>query len=696
MHDNSGKKRCSAGGMEVSQRKRTRKVRASIACDVCRVRKVRCSVASDGPPCTNCRLDGIQYTIPLEGRERKKGAIATVIDRNSQAVINVNRATDSENINVNTRCIPVNTSSTLTPQAPANSGPHEQPVSQQPSPPREPEQVMGWRIFEPEKLPGFIIPIAVPLAQSTTDFLSANGAFSFPANKDVRQKLVYGYLRGVHWMYPVFHADKAMLFAAIPFVDNATCQSLGFQSHLEARSSLYQRAKVLYDADIEPGIADIARCLILLSLWSEDGPMRRDSWYWTGCLASVLERAEPWRNTDASSDTAMPIRLWWCCLARDAHVALVVRRPARLYSLHDKIPLQSLQVYATNTEDIIESNERCGNTDVALRLLLTARLATVIAKILQNESAVLPGSPQPNQAIFRACELDLASWSASFISTFPQSGDKQYRLSRETGPFITISLMMHDTAINALYLPRVLRTRSCSPQAEPNVSLYMKRMRRAATRTTVLMGEALISEWAKSIPTQVFTPLLSSIPVHIVGVNSPRAEVAITSLRCLGACLSLLGNLESRFGLALHLKKDIVNTLSRMNVDLTCYMKDINGTEGQFATADSELFEGALNLDPQASSEPLPHPFNGVGDPFDDSSWENAAPGLLEVNSGERGVVDTGPSDIYGLPLVDEALDIATYEQWNGHETALLTADSFNNLPHDLQDWFDDGFVLSS
>lgn len=49
---------------------RGKKKRAGRACVLCRARKVRCDAVLNGVPCTNCRLDSLECTIPKNKRHR--------------------------------------------------------------------------------------------------------------------------------------------------------------------------------------------------------------------------------------------------------------------------------------------------------------------------------------------------------------------------------------------------------------------------------------------------------------------------------------------------------------------------------------------------------------------------------------------------------------------------------------------------
>lgn len=50
----------------------TRKQRARYACLVCRSRKVRCDVMVTGTPCTNCKLDAMEYECAVQRRKGRK------------------------------------------------------------------------------------------------------------------------------------------------------------------------------------------------------------------------------------------------------------------------------------------------------------------------------------------------------------------------------------------------------------------------------------------------------------------------------------------------------------------------------------------------------------------------------------------------------------------------------------------------
>ncbi|KAH7139752.1 hypothetical protein B0J13DRAFT_67677 [Dactylonectria estremocensis] len=707
-------------------RRRGRKLRASIACDVCRTRKVRCSVASDGPPCTNCRLDSIECTISTENKPRKKPSATTSLPRYSSSRRSINVSLprplaptpsipplvplDNEivdpgpftNYQPASPVLDIQTSGGTPVQAEAQSSDSQQYQDATDASVRahltewQPASRVGWKTYDFSNLPDYIEPITTPLSHATVQFLAASEAFCFTASDTTRSALVNGFIRAVYPIYPIFELEdltqlasetpvgalrtrfsilsfQAMLFAAIPFVDDSTCQGLGFESHLEARASLYRRAKALYDADVDDDAAKIAQALILLSLWNEGGRVERDAWYWTNCLASLIERTEPWRNLGRSSTAIMPPMLWWSCLARETHVALAVQRPPRLYRLHKYVPIENLHEIATGQQPNSRGCKDLPMTPVCC-LTLTARLATTTARILQNDFSDTPCSSDFVDTIFQSCEQDLASWSTAFSHTFPAATQKHHRLRPETGPFLVVSILLHDAAINALYLQRVLQARQSKGDHTSDVGQYTKTMRRAAIRTSVVINEALESEWVESIPTQFFTAVLPAIPVHIVGLSSPKKDVSMVSLRCLGTCLRFLGRAQSRFGLARHLQRDIINALSRMKISPYYDDSSVSGSSPSIIAGRASSSEGSIDGTPPVL-EKASKLFLDMGDPFNDASWEQSGrmPHETENASSDGTTVD-------GL--------------WHGYETDYFAVDNVSNtMPQELQGWLEDVHV---
>lgn len=248
---------------------------------------------------------------------------------------------------------------------------------------------------------------------------------------------------------------------------------------------------------------------MLLSVWFDEGGIGRDAWYWTACLAHLVEKAEPWRFLGTGTQDVMTKTLWWCVLVRDVHVALVMRQPSRLHRFHRLVPPPTIgEMTGVSVGSPGGSPEAVSDMPdqrrAASSFLLNIKLALITARILQNDPEQAPPGPSPGAFELEGCERDLAGWSADFSAVFPDAKQRQQRADRATGPLITVSLMMHDATLNALYLPQIYLSRGSSSKSIPGILSYASKMRRAAARTAILAEEALASEWAEMIPTQLY------------------------------------------------------------------------------------------------------------------------------------------------------------------------------------------------
>lgn len=201
--------------------RRPRKVRASVACAACRGRKVRCSVASDGPPCTNCRLDGIQCSVPRTRRGRVPSR-ATQPPPTPQENDPVAQPTQLSAVIIGDESPALVLDSFQSQPDVFGPGPMEMEEGIFESPEEQPsttcclsdailqESQASWAEHSITDLPSFITPIRGPLRRGLAGYLSANEAFHFPS-ASLRSQLIRGYFRGVHAYYPIFALEDLLV-----------------------------------------------------------------------------------------------------------------------------------------------------------------------------------------------------------------------------------------------------------------------------------------------------------------------------------------------------------------------------------------------------------------------------------------------------------------------------------------------------
>lgn len=201
-----------------------KKSRASIACGTCRARKVRCSVASDGPPCTNCRLDGLECSVPRSRRGRRPSDVShmeqvwepEVEATPGEHVIGAPLQEEDDMWMADDAVEQLQQAARM---SIAGQLPEAEPTiicsATAPTPP-EPSR-LGWTEYAPGELPHYITPITLPSRRGIGEYLAANEAFSFPATSSLLAEIIHGYLCGVHAYYPIL--DLAHI---LPLTDDLT------------------------------------------------------------------------------------------------------------------------------------------------------------------------------------------------------------------------------------------------------------------------------------------------------------------------------------------------------------------------------------------------------------------------------------------------------------------------------------------
>ncbi|KAI9036454.1 fungal specific transcription factor domain-containing protein [Aspergillus affinis] len=213
---------------------------------------------------------------------------------------------------------------------------------------------------------GFILPqysrhLPAHLDQESINFLTEKGALCVPATC-FRNNLFTSYAHHVHsdlplldlngLIRPIIQNDKdhsisllllqAVLFAASAFVNIEDIQAAGFESRIQARTTFFQRARLLYDFDYEEDRLTLTQSLLLMSYWEESPRGPKDGCHWLGLSLGVAQTIGLHRKPHfADEDTArIRTRLWWCIYARDCLMALDMRPSMHISSVEfDTRPL---------------------------------------------------------------------------------------------------------------------------------------------------------------------------------------------------------------------------------------------------------------------------------------------------------------------------------------------------------------------
>ncbi|KAJ3548798.1 hypothetical protein NM208_g823 [Fusarium decemcellulare] len=239
----------------------------------------------------------------------------------------------------------------------------------------------------------FVVPRAAAtnaLLPEDLAALHAKNCFSLPS-AEVQYQLLRCYFHHVHHFLPILNAAAfiqqyetggprkvnllllwSIFFSSTNFLDEETVTLAGYSSRKAMKTSLYRRAKALYDADYEKEKIPLIQSVLLLAFWYADSEDRDGSWHWIGIAISLcqtiglhrnplserpgLRRALAQRRQTLSNDQCRLWRLiWWMCYFRDTWLSFGMGRPTRINLADCDMPIPTTEDVEAISAGISES-----------------------------------------------------------------------------------------------------------------------------------------------------------------------------------------------------------------------------------------------------------------------------------------------------------------------------------------------------
>ncbi|KAH8706045.1 hypothetical protein BGW36DRAFT_436248 [Talaromyces proteolyticus] len=336
------------------------RTRARVACFSCHQRKIRCDLAIHGCPCTNCRLDKNDGCAPAELVCRKPTRFA-------KPEISDNDKTQDHNVyriaSFNNKVISQITFDEFMASVPENQA---HIVSRQ-------DSFAAQRSLEIEEIMATASPLGnvffsfhqfldtsflSTLPADDIRFLASKGCMHVPDHNIILQFLQQ-YFLNVQPCLPVLdeadfwhmyygHNDgtsrgrkmslfvfQALLFASCSFVSQDIVRKCGFHDKRSARSSFYNRAKLMFNLKAEDrSWARAQGALLLAYQTSSDGPQSASVWLSCAIETTMIIDAHVAQSSSRQDDKISLKRLCWSILLRDRIICLGLRRGSQITSNH--------------------------------------------------------------------------------------------------------------------------------------------------------------------------------------------------------------------------------------------------------------------------------------------------------------------------------------------------------------------------
>ncbi|UPL02778.1 hypothetical protein LCI18_013712 [Fusarium solani-melongenae] len=362
--------------------------------------------------------------------------------------------------------------------------------------------------------------------QAKIKLLEAERAFSFPPNAAI-EMLLKAYFKWFHSCFAivdepdVWHQYEQgtispLLLQSILFIGVMHCHEnelrcVGLGSRNRAKYILYNRAKDLYDAGIEPRALTVIQALFLMSFWRAGALLQKDTRHWLGAAVSLAETKGLHRasSQDAGSKLQrLRKRMWWSLYIRERQCAAALGLPNRIRD-------EDCDVEALNDADFEETFNptipRTQTQEFICYMMEMSDLSRVLGRIIHRD--FIPSKRLTTTGRQEIKEV-ITSWKASLPACMqPATDGLDNHLSFHGS-------MLHLACNNLLIL--LYRSSCGSPNTEGNSALGAQIGQQAAARNTTIIENMISNATLRHAQIHVITNIFNTLCIHTLALRNSK------------------------------------------------------------------------------------------------------------------------------------------------------------------------------
>ncbi|KAE8375425.1 fungal-specific transcription factor domain-containing protein [Aspergillus bertholletiae] len=383
-----------SGSSFISHGQRPRRPRrAPLACQHCRRRKVRCNLTVEGPPCVNCRLDGLCCAIPP--RKFPRYLAPRTEDDHERPPETRLEDYDQRTTSVRER------------EEHDHTG-HLKPAQCQTLSPDAADSVSSTTLVPFAYYPYLTAPNLSGVSPSDIAYLDSQKCFDLPSGQFL-ETLLSHYFLYVHPCLPVINEAEfwsvfrqrergklfsllvfqAMLFVASSYLPVEYVKRSGAESIIALRDTFYRRAKLIYDFNLEDDQLRLCQAAILLTYrCSSTDQLSNTMWLSLGIQHARAVNAHVYYRHPPNQRAirARLKRIWWCLILRDRLLSLGVRRNLQIHPSHFDTTSHSPLGYEDLHDEVHTSEVYNAATKTRLIEILTSQcyLAVAVTQLLMT------------------------------------------------------------------------------------------------------------------------------------------------------------------------------------------------------------------------------------------------------------------------------------------------------------------------
>lgn len=373
------------------------------------------------------------------------------------------------------------------------------------------------------------------------EFLTKDGAFSFPSS-EVCEVLFEAYFSWFHPCFPILDRHNffnsyitktisPLLFQAVLFVGASHCnqkvmRNLGYPDRQEARNTIYNRAKDIYDADFETDKITVSQAVFLMSFWRAGPLLEKDTRHWLGAAISLAQTKGMHRSSSTTSFTngRLRKRIWWSLYVRDRQCSAALGLPTRIRDEDCDIEMLDVSDFEEEDQSVYPRYLGTQRREHVLYAIQMAKLAVYLGKICLREFA--PVDEPKTDAERSRLKEDLMSWE--------QELSHEMRASATPDSFWASMLhLAYNNLYILLYRSAYLGAQEGSEQDLGNIALQ------AACRNTRIIEDVLSQDLVQHSNVHITTSLFNSLCIHTICLR--RSKETARKLAEYRAQLCLLG-----------------------------------------------------------------------------------------------------------------------------------------------------------
>ncbi|KAL4864355.1 hypothetical protein BDV12DRAFT_176357 [Aspergillus spectabilis] len=410
------------------------------------------------------------------------------------------------------------------------------------------------------------------LLDEDVDYLARKGVFDLPYER-LQNELLKTFVLHVHPYLPVLNLPAfletiannddhspislllfyAVMFSSIAFIDPEHIHRAGYPSRRAARREFFQKARVLYDFDVESDRIVLIQSVLLMTYWHETPEDPKDFRHWLEiALSQAAMVAFPDLERWASDTTSRGLwkRIWWCMYTRDRLVALNLRRATVIDDADFTLPLPILADFEMKQypDRVLKM---LGDCEILRRVDQQQNLAQMFiekSKLCCTISGII--LPIANASVFSPSELThyidaIEDWQANLPA------DVKYRAPSSHLSEGERALFAYRAWLKMLYLAAsgaLLRQRSqksLNSPSSPETGLH------SVTNSIAGVAEGLHQpDLVHCLPTTTVGLLMPVLATHFMNIRSETPDLWRNAFQSLYQCLKVLEKLGEVYALA--------------------------------------------------------------------------------------------------------------------------------------------------